>query len=203
MAALTKINQNNRLRQDTIDNEQIAHGYDVNPIIDRLNKQGTTDNRLLIDTIAEQTSGVGVSITGQRFATPTTITSDTVLTASQSGTLFLLNIATGCKVTLPAGVAGLRYEFLVTTSVTSNTYDIWGAGATALYGGVVTTIVGSTGVQTQYAPNGSSNYKVSMNGTTTGGLQGTRIRVTCVSATLWIVEGVNYASGTVATPFAG
>lgn len=203
MASLTKINQNNRLRMDTIDNSQLAYGFDVNPIIDRLNAQCPSDNALLIDTISEQTSGAGVSITGQRFPTPATITADTTLTASQSGKLFLLNVATGCKVTLPAGVAGLRYEFLITTSVTSNTYDIWGTGATALYRGVITTIVGTTGAQTQYAPNGSSNYKISMNGTTTGGLQGTRIRLTCVSATQWIVEGVNYSSGTVATPFAG
>lgn len=201
--ALTKITQNNRMRFESIDNEQPALGFDVNPIIDRVNALSSSDTALTVNTISEGTSGSGVTITGQRFATPTAITANTTLTAAQSGTLFLLNIATGAKVTLPAGVAGLRYEFLITTSVTSNTYDIWSAGATALYGGVLTSVVASTGVHTQYAPNGSSNYKISMNGTTTGGLQGTRIRITCVSATSWIVEGVNYASGTVATPFAG
>ena len=39
--ALTKINQNNRLHQGTIDDEQIAKGFDVNPIIDRVNAIST------------------------------------------------------------------------------------------------------------------------------------------------------------------
>ena len=202
MSAIAKPSKNTRFMKST-DEALVIRKGEFDPLVDRVNSTISGEGAITVDTITEKTSGTGVAITGQRFATPTSITADTTLTASQSGTLFMLGVATGCKVTLPAGVAGLRYEFLVTTSVTSNTYDIWTAGATALYGGVETTIVASTGVQTQYAPNGSSNYKISMNGTTTGGLQGTRIRLTCVSATKWIVEGVNYSSGTVATPFAG
>ena len=47
----------------------------------------------------------------------------------------------------------------------------------------------------------STNYsKITLNGTTTGGF-GSYFTVTAVTADRWIVSGVNYASGSVATPF--
>jgi hypothetical protein len=54
----------------------------------------------------------------------------------------------------------------------------------------------------QFAGDGSSHIKVTMNGTTLGGGIGTWLRFRCISATLWNVTGVvNSPSGTIATPF--
>ena len=50
--------------------------------------------------------------------------------------------------------------------------------------------------------NGSTHVAVSMNGTTTGGLLGTKLRFTCLSATRWMVEGIVRGSGTVSNSFA-
>ena len=41
-----------------------------------------------------------------------------------------------------------------------------------------------------------------MNGTTTGGLVGSTIEVVCLSATVWQLNAVNFASGSIATSFA-
>jgi hypothetical protein len=52
-----------------------------------------------------------------------------------------------------------------------------------------------------FAPNGSSNLVITMNGSTTGGKKGTWIELTATSATQWIVQGFLFGDGTLATPF--
>jgi hypothetical protein len=52
------------------------------------------------------------------------------------------------------------------------------------------------------APTAPRIRSVNGNGTTTGGIIGDRIRVTCISATKWAVDAVMVQSGTAATPFA-
>ncbi|HEX9059104.1 MAG TPA: hypothetical protein VF941_02900 [Clostridia bacterium] len=122
------------------------------------------------------------------------------LTAAQSGSTALFDRAAGIVYTLPAPVVGLYFDFIITTTITSNAAKvITDAGTTLLQG----TLVG--GVSTTATPfygNASTHISVSMNGTTTGGIFGTKFRLTCVSATLWDVQGLFQASGTIATPFA-
>jgi len=126
------------------------------------------------------------------------------LTESDSGKLVYLNKATGVIITLPAAKVGLSYDFLVGTSVTSNNYKIITASTTEFMKGQLISIDTDTSNVLAYDQigNGTTHRAVTMNGTTTGGLIYTRFTVWAVSTTLWAVEGRNYGSGTVATPFA-
>lgn len=129
------------------------------------------------------------------------------MTAEESGSLVLFNKADGIVITLPALSAaniGLWYEFQVNTSVTSNAYK-WSTGTqgTDFFVGQVLTVDTDTAASpVAHAGNGTTHDNISMSGTTTGGLIGTRVKVTAISATQWQVEGVSMASGAVATPFA-
>lgn len=121
------------------------------------------------------------------------------LTAAQSGNIVLFDKADGIVFTLPAPAVGLHYTFIVKTTITSNAAKvITDAGTTLLIG---TLLTDNAGTAAGWAGNGTTHIAVSMNGTTTGGIQGTRITFECVSSTLWEVNGIVQASGTTATPF--
>lgn len=124
------------------------------------------------------------------------------LTAAQSGSSVLFDRAAGIIYTLPAPSVGLFYDFIVTTTITSNNAEIdTDAGTTFLLGNVNSQI-DAAATDKAFFGNGTSHVKVQMNGTTTGGIKGTQIRVTCVSSTVWNVTGMLAASGVLATPFA-
>lgn len=125
------------------------------------------------------------------------------LTTDQTGSTVLLDRAAGIVVTLPLAVPGLVYDFAVTTSVTSNAYKvITGAGTELLIGTLASVDTDTSDAMAGFSGNGSTHVAVSMNGTTTGGLIGTKFRFTCLSTTKWVVEGTNRGSGSVATAFA-
>lgn len=152
-----------------------------------------TTSTLTVGGLATFNGGRVGSIVSGQGATDT-------LTAAQSGGTILFDRAAGIIYTLPAPVVGLTFTFIVTTSVTSNNDKvITDAGTTLLTGSVVEATTG--GAANLYVGNGSSHIAVLMNGTTTGGLQGTKLEFTCVTSTLWEVSGWNNASGTIATPF--
>ena len=122
------------------------------------------------------------------------------ITPQQSGATFLFDRAAGIVYTLPAPQVGLMYNFLVTTAVTSNAYTVQTDAGTTFLAGVVASAV-AAGTGSTFFGNGSTHIKVAQNGTTTGGLIGSVLYVTCVTPTLWNVEASLYGSGTLATPF--
>lgn len=125
------------------------------------------------------------------------------LSQDDSGAVVLLDRAAGIVITLPLAKVGTVFEFMVDTSVTSNAYKvITGAATEFLVGTLASVDTDSSDAVAGFSGNGSSHVAVSMNGTTSGGLLGTRMRFTCLSATSWMVEGTNRGSGAVATPFA-
>lgn len=125
------------------------------------------------------------------------------LVEEESGSIILLDKVDGIIATLPAPAIGLVYEFMVTVTVTSNNYKIITNAVTVFLTGsyleidtdTANALAGRTG-------NGTTHIAITMNGTTTGGILGTRLKFTCISATLWLVEGTMNGSGTVATAFA-
>lgn len=125
------------------------------------------------------------------------------LLPEESGSLCLLDDAAGVVYTLPAPVAGMTFEFLVSVAVTSNAHKvITDAATTFLLGGV---IMGDVTVATSgdyFEANGSTHVALSAAGTTTGGLLGERYKVVCISGTQWVIDGVCHGAGTLATPFA-
>lgn len=126
------------------------------------------------------------------------------LTAVDSGALIRFDKLDGAIITLPAPAIGLTFQFVATVSVTSNSFKVITNTGTVFILGTVMMFDTDT-LTDNPAPqsaNGTTHVAVTMNGTTTGGLLGTSFTVTCVTATLWVVEGRIHHSGAVATPFA-
>jgi len=167
----------------------------------------TATTSLTTPIISPGTAGSGTSIQSPVIA-GTAYASPTVLTASQSGAICLLNAAAGNVFTLPAATAanvGVTFKFIQTATVTSNAAIIQGASSSDLFiaGSSIMQQVTATPAFAKYAPNGSSNYKVSGNGSTTGGIIGDQYTVVCTGLNAWLVNGTQTATGSVATPFAG
>lgn len=126
-----------------------------------------------------------------------------VLLPKESGAMCLFDVAAGTIYTLPTPVIGLQYEFFTTVSVTSNAAKIVTAvTASQFLVGEVFAYTTATASGAGFAANGTSIAALSMNGTTTGGLIGTRFIVTAISTTQWAIHGVTVGSGTIVTPFA-
>lgn len=121
----------------------------------------------------------------------------------ESGSLCLFDRAAGIVYTLPVAKPGAFFDFMVTTTITSNAAKvITGAGTELLIGGYTNVDTDTSNAVAVFNGNGSTHVSVSMNGTTTGAVAGTRLRFTCLSATRWEVEGMVLGTGVVATAFA-
>lgn len=125
------------------------------------------------------------------------------LSVDETGSTCLFDRAAGIVYTLPLAVPGLVYDFVITTTITSNAAKvITGAGTELLIGGYMNVDTDTSNAVAAFTGNGSTHVAVSMNGTTTGGILGTKLRFTCLSTTRWMVEGIVQGSGIVATAFA-
>lgn len=125
------------------------------------------------------------------------------LLAEESGALCLFDRAAGVVYTLPAPVAGMTFEFLVTVAVTSNAAKVITDSASVfLVGGAIMgdVTIATSGDYFEY--DGTTHRASSANGSTTGGLLGERYVVTAISATQWAIHGVLHGAGTLATPAA-
>lgn len=153
---------------------------------------------------ASNSVGTGVASRIIRHTTGATRT----LTAAQSGTTVYLDKADGVLITLPAASTaniGVTYDFVVVTSVTSNVYKISTATQNTEFmdGSYFSHDIDGTGVVgVVFTGDGTTTDNYSMNGTTTGGLAGTILGVTCTALNKWTVIGHNRGSGTVVTSFA-
>lgn len=121
---------------------------------------------------------------------------------AEAGYIYLVTKLDGCAVTLPAPTAGDHIK-LVLGGLTSSNHVITSDAATTLYTGYALmedTANGDVAEHAVFAPDGSDDRVLTMNGSTTG-LSGV-ICLTGVSKKEWLVEARLTASGTVATPFA-
>lgn len=132
---------------------------------------------------------------------PINITASTTMTRSYAGTVVTINAAAGLTVTLPAAAGtGDAYEFVVGTTVTSNSVAIKVANASDSMVGLA--IQAADGGSTSNAWEAAAgDDTITFNGTTTGGIKGDRVVVKDVAANLWHVSVVGAATGTEATPF--
>jgi hypothetical protein len=129
----------------------------------------------------------------------TTVTANTTLPSTGYDNTVILNVATGAAISLPTPVVGVKYNIVVKTSVTSNTYTITTNLSAVKIVGSILSVKTTTGPTVFTSAN---DVSIVLNGTTTGGLQGTTFSLTCISDTQWLVEGIIVGSGTLATPFA-
>ncbi len=128
------------------------------------------------------------------------------LSVDESGATVLFNRAAGIVVTLPLAKVGTYYDFVVTTSVTSNSYKvITGAATEFLIGGYTNVDTDTSNAVAVFTGNGSTHIAVTQaaaSTNSTGGLAGSRLRFTCLSTTRWSVEGIVLGAGSPATAFA-
>lgn len=157
----------------------------------------TTGGRLVGTAgILGNAAGVNQAVTNQLSGQGATVT----LTANQSGMYVYFDRAAGIAYTLPAAAAGLTFTFIVTVSVTSNAHSITTAASGSQFIAGAIQLTKAAASPSSFLANGSSNYLISMNGTTTGGLIGTVIEYYGMSSTLWVVNANIIGSGTLATP---
>lgn len=128
------------------------------------------------------------------------------LSVDDTGATVLFDRAAGIVITLPLAVVGLTYDFVVTTSVTTNSYKvITGAATELLVGGYTNVDTDSSNAVAAFTANGTTHIAVTQAAASTnatGGLIGSKLRFTCLSTTKWMVEGIVQGAGTVATAFA-
>lgn len=139
--------------------------------------------------------GKAVQVIGDAVATRT-------LLAKEAGATCLFDAAAGVVYTLPAPIAGMEFEFYSSVTITSNAAKVITNAATVYIQGAVLGASIATATVGGFAFNGTSHTNISMNGTTTGGVIGTKIKLKALSATVWQIEGVTIGSGTLATPAA-
>jgi len=139
------------------------------------------------------------------------------LTVAESGTVFIVDDA-ALAITLPAlssETVGVRYRFIISDKESTGLVVKANASDNTEYFSGYSVGVVSAGVAESFVPNGTSNSKVTLNGTTTGGnvtgeagntLPLNKITVTGIASSGkgWFVECelVSGVGETMATPFA-
>lgn len=125
-----------------------------------------------------------------------------VLTSEgQSGTAIVANRAAGITFTLPASVGdGSQFEFVVGTTITSNSLIIKVANSTDVMQGVAY-VAQDAGDSSLAFETLAASDTVTLNGTTTGGYRGDRVVLKDVAAGLWSVSVLTAGTGTEVTPF--
>lgn len=128
-----------------------------------------------------------------------------VLAAADSGGLIVMDKTDGSLTTLPeitASNIGMVFEFQWPASYASGEQKIiTGAAADLIVG---TVLMFDTDTLTDplsvVSFNGSSHIAVLINAVTDGGLLGSWLRFTAISATQWLIQGVLHHSGGVSSP---
>lgn len=134
------------------------------------------------------------------------LTAARTLLANESGALCVWTTATGCTATLPAPVIGLNYEFLCSITNTATACKVITDAATTFITGSPLTYINNTTPAANpgpkgflYDPAGSIAVLFGGTDTTAGGVAGTRFRLSCISSTLWAIDGVFVGAGIIVT----
>jgi hypothetical protein len=155
-------------------------------------------------------NGFGTNTTAQWYNIETggasdlvTLTGATTITPLlHAGKTIILNAAAGFTVTLPtASGSGNTYRFFVGTTVTSvgDIIDAKVNGSEVISGIAVQS--GASGAATAWSTASNTN-KITLNGTTTGGILGDIIELQDVALNQWsLVQLLSTITGTAATPF--
>tara|TARA_R110000868_G_C10821721_1_gene758664 strand:+ start:50 stop:574 length:525 start_codon:yes stop_codon:yes gene_type:complete len=96
---------------------------------------------------------------------------------------------------------GAVFTFFVQTAATALVIQT-AAAANLVFGSLVLNIDASAAGIT-FFPNGTSNYIITLNGSTKGGLVGSYITAQIVNANTWLIQGELNGSGALVTPFSG
>ncbi len=196
----------------TSPNANLLKGVDMTPL-----KVGDWNNDLKAQIAAEVSTNASAIALKADIASPTftgTVTIPTLkdLTptlevktgnfTAAAGVEYVVNKADGAAIVLPAAAAGARVTIVLGITVTSNTTTITASAGDLLKGYVIFSAVnGSGGTNAYFAPDGTNDLIITLNGSTTGGFIGDRIELVGISDTEWRVRMTATQSGTAATPF--
>ena len=157
-----------------------------------------------------QETGTGVQIKSQvekitNFY-PNGVQAKTAAFSAEAGYIYLVTDADGCAITLPTPAAGDRIKIVNVAAVTSNNHVITSPSGYLLSGYLIIqdAVDMTSSVTCAFAPDGSDDRIITLNGTTKGGGGGDVIELVGVAeggTAGWFVEGVLQGSGTLATVF--
>lgn len=146
-----------------------------------------------VTATAAQINGSAVGSVSSKTAATLAVTS------ADAGTTNVLNRAAGIAVTLPAATgSGLALRFIIGTTITSNstTFAVTGND---VFQGFCTQF--ADGGNTSNAYEAAGTNRITLNGTTTGGIIGDSIELIDMKADTWYVRILQSATGSEATPF--
>lgn len=155
---------------------------------------GIGSNNVQITQNGLNLNGRGIRGTGVKTYTA----SHTLTKEENAGKVNVFNVAGGMTFTLPAATGtGDVYTFFVSTTLTSSGIIAAASSSDVILGGVSisTDIAGVTML------SAATTDTITMNGSTTGGLLGSWLRLTDVVSGQWMLEGFLKSSGAEATPF--
>lgn len=123
------------------------------------------------------------------------VTASTTLNAgAHSGVTVVVNAAAGLTVTLPAATgSNAKYRIVIGTTVSSGSVVVAAAGTDIL--------AGKAGLIDADFATAADSDKMTLNGTTTGGIIGSVIELEDIASGVWLVEAELVSSGDEATPF--
>lgn len=120
---------------------------------------------------------------------------------AEAGKEYVVNSAAGVIIGLPDAAAGTRVTFVLGITVTSGLHTISASAGDLLKGYAFLEKTDGANAKTYFAPDGTNDLNIGLNGTTTGGLIGDRIELVGISDTEWRVRAVLSHTGSAATPF--
>lgn len=124
----------------------------------------------------------------------------TVTAAAHAGHTIVSDLAATQTATLPAATgSGNRYTFIVKTTKTGDLV-IQAASASDTMTGTALLFADGGDTTVGFATAAATDT-VTLDGTTTGGINGAVVKLVDIASGLWHVEVVSDASGTEATPF--
>lgn len=97
---------------------------------------------------------------------------------------------------------GVVYTIWVPTTISTSALKIFAPSTNLFIGSLISVDTDTSGAVVGFTANGTSNDFINLNGTTTGGVAGTCIKIVAIAANKYMVSGQLLGSGIVATPFA-
>jgi hypothetical protein len=162
-------------------------------------------NSLTIDEVAVTATAAEINRVADLSAKLVAGGASLALTAAtHDSKTITFSAASGTALTLPAATgSGASFRCVVATTVTSNAHTLACAGSDAFAGVVYQVDSDTSDTVAAYPALAADAFDIiSMNGTTTGGLQGDWFEVIDIATGIWALKGFSSANGTVATPLA-
>lgn len=120
---------------------------------------------------------------------------------AEDGFEYVVNKAAGAAIVLPAVTAGASIVIVLGITITSNTTTITAEAGDLLIGYSFLEKTDGANAKTYFAPDGTDDLIITLNGSTKGGLIGDRIELIGISDTEWRVRATLSHTGGAVTPF--